>query len=215
MSFAFDKERLPGDQRLREVEEALASVSASACLIGEAGEIVHVNDAWERFARENDGAPLCLRANLLGKNYFDFIEGEAPRAFYAGVWLRAVRGLPVTVPGECNAPGRRRRIISEFLPVRLPGQYVVAAIHRVTHEEQHGLQPSFTAPDPASFLGADGFRHACTNCRRFRHRDGSTWTHLEGLYGDAAAPTTYGFCGTCRVLLGLPGSVPPHRGGGS
>ncbi len=111
--------------------DELDGVAGSACLLGPGGEILYVNDGWDRFARENGGAPGALGEHLLGKRYAAYVGGREPRSFFEGLWLRVVGGQPVSYRAECDSDVARRTIFTSFTPVRLGASFGALVVHQV------------------------------------------------------------------------------------
>lgn len=192
------------DRAVRAAAAQLEAEQASACLLGEHGEILAVNGAWDRFARDNGGSPGCLGRELVGQTYFNFIEGLGPRSFFEGVWLRVLAGLPVRVDGDCSSPGQPRDLSSQFLPVRLGNVRGAAILHSTTARASAGT----SAPRLSDYAGTDGTLTSCTSCGRVLRRDGRSWDFLVALpFRRGAGPDTW--CPTCGVILSL--SAAPLR----
>jgi hypothetical protein len=166
----------------------------SACLLGRGGVILFVNAAWDRFAVENGGAPGCLGERIIGKTYFNFIDGAAPRAFFEGAWLRVLAGRPVTLRSECSTGTVSRELSTRLLPItvgRDPGAAVIHEVERIVPVEA----PRECA-DPARWVGVGGCVEGCTACRRLRRADGSGWDLVPALI-EKPPPAHWGFCPIC------------------
>ncbi|MFT3917703.1 MAG: hypothetical protein QM704_27560 [Anaeromyxobacteraceae bacterium] len=109
--------------------EALEALPGSACLLGPGGEILYVNDGWDRFARENGGAPGALGEHLLGKRYASYVGGREPRSFFEGLWLRVVGGQPVSYRDGCDSALVHRKVFTSFTPVRLGASFGALVVH--------------------------------------------------------------------------------------
>lgn len=107
----------------------LDAVAGSACLLGPGGEILYVNDGWDRFARENGGAPGALGEHLLGKRYASYVGGREPRSFFEGLWLRVVGGQPVSYRAGCDSDVARRTMSTSFTPVRFGSSFGAIVVH--------------------------------------------------------------------------------------
>lgn len=189
---------------------ALAAERHPACLLGEGGEILFVNAAWDRFARENGGAPACLGEHLVGKTYFNYVDGARPRAFYEGVWMRVLGGREIAVESECNSASTLRRLRTTFGPVQLGPHRAVTVLHRVLRQREVG--PLAPAPaDLARWAGPDGRLVACTSCRCLRRVDQQGWDFVPAVI-EASAPATHVFCPDCASRLDAPGAVRILRG---
>jgi hypothetical protein len=109
----------------------LEAAGGSACLLGPQGEILYVNDGWDRFALENDGGPGARGEQLLGKRYASFVNGLEARSFFEGLWLRVVAGQPVAYRADCNSAQARRELSTSFTPVRLGTSFGAVVVHSI------------------------------------------------------------------------------------
>lgn len=187
-----------GAEQLDGLIRRLQAEPHSACLLGRGGEILFVNAAWNRFAAENGGAPGCLGERVVGKTYFNFIDGAAPRAFFEGVWLRVLAGRSVTLRSECSTPTVVRELSSLFLPVTLGGDPGAAVIHSVTRSSPVAVAAG--TGDLSPWIGPGGRIDACTGCRRVRRVDAGGWDLVPALI-EVPPPARWGFCPLCASLL--------------
>ena len=198
---ASERQRLAG---------GVAAHSTSSCLLGTAGEILLVSRSWDEFARGNGGAPACLGAHVVGKNYFSFIEGLGPRNYYETVWAQVIGGTSVSVGSECNTVTVARRLLSHFLPVKLGHVYGAVVMHAVIRDVPIADVHPIREADAKRYLHDRGQLVACSSCRRVRSRDGSGWSFVPA-YFDKSHATSFGYCRDCLRLLryrGRPDSVP-------
>lgn len=105
-------ERKQIETTIRESEEfnreVLNSLDFNVAVLAQDGRIIAVNREWERFARENDGAP---ERTGVGVNYLEVSKAEAPEAYI---------GLQTVLNGElehfeleypCHSPQEQRWFI--------------------------------------------------------------------------------------------------------
>jgi len=121
--------RLQNDNRqLRDSEEkyrisqaVLDSMAANIAVIDSEGNITAVNDAWKRFAHENDGAAV---ADSVGVNYLD-VCSDAPDSRNGG-WA-ALNGIQAVLNGtrhdfeleySCHSPSEKRWFLMSVTPLR-------------------------------------------------------------------------------------------------
>ena len=69
--------------------------------------LVHVNEAWCDFARNNDGAAVTP-ANVLGTSLWQHITEPTVHDIYVRLVKRARGGHPTAFDYRCDAPGWRR-----------------------------------------------------------------------------------------------------------
>jgi hypothetical protein len=65
--------------------------------------IIHVNDAWSKFAAENDGEAVKPEL-ILGETIWSFISDSTLRELYRKLLGKARGGHPVTFDYRCDAP---------------------------------------------------------------------------------------------------------------
>jgi hypothetical protein len=77
-------------------------------IIDDLDRIVHVNEAWLAFAREN-GAPELSRARVLAQYLWRFIQGRETAYLYKQILGRVRAGnSPLKFPFRCDSPDCRR-----------------------------------------------------------------------------------------------------------
>jgi len=115
-------------RQLRESEEkyrinqaVLDSMAANIAVIDREGNIIAVNDAWKRFAYENDGAAV---ADSVGVNYLH-VCSDAPNSRNGG-WA-ALNGIEAVLNGTrhnfeleypCHSPSEKRWFLMSVTPLR-------------------------------------------------------------------------------------------------
>lgn len=78
-----------------------------------AGEVVHINDAWLSFARENDW-PIEINA-ILGQPIWRYIEHNEVKHLYRLLMDKAQRShTTLKLPYRCDSPGARRYMQMEL-----------------------------------------------------------------------------------------------------
>ncbi len=128
-----EKQRV--DHSLRESERLarsiIESLAANICVIDSSGALTMVNQAWERFAREN--APAGTPGLGIGANYIDVCR----RAAEAGEALagQAAEGLAAVLAGRqrlfdleysCHSPAEQRWFIMQAVAFTEGGGAVIA-----------------------------------------------------------------------------------------
>lgn len=80
-----------------------------------------VDDAWCRFAAENDAADLPQ--SVIGRPLWHFVSGEETRSFYRQL-MQKVRdtGAPLTLPFRCDSPTERRFMEITMAPGDVEGE---------------------------------------------------------------------------------------------
>ena len=77
-------------------------------IIDDADKIVHVNDDWLAFARENT-APQLTASVVLDQPIWRFIQGQETSYLYQQIFSRVRAGVsPVKFPFRCDSPDCRR-----------------------------------------------------------------------------------------------------------
>src|SRR3990172_1561350 len=75
---------------LATVIRALAAENSPSCLLDTQGTFLFVNDAWDRHALTNGGAPSCLGSSLIGTPWLGYIRGEEVQRLHAALFERAL-----------------------------------------------------------------------------------------------------------------------------
>lgn len=158
--------------------------------------IVRVNEAWDTFAMDNDGAYLA-GGSVLGTNLLDSISGKVSKSFTLALLVLARnREREVLFDYRCDAP-RVRRFMRAQLKSDSSGN--VHFIHEHLYSE--------TFPHAVVFKTAEQRNRdtliRCSICNHVRH-DG-LWVTPEfacrELFTGEAAPVIYGICPGCLELL--------------
>lgn len=187
----------------------LAHERDPALLLDREGIILFVNEAWDRFARENGGGERVASASLVGTRWFDHISGEAPRRLHRLLFERALRRLgPATGGGvvqlnEANGPETARLVATHLEPLVGPGDQLtgVAVVHRVVRELPLAEVYPVVAGDEARWRGEDGVVEQCSCCRRVRRpEEPEEWDLVPGLVAEPPVQVTFGYCALCMEL---------------
>jgi hypothetical protein len=189
---------------------SLAAAHGPACLLDASGTFLFVNEAWDRHAAENGGAPRCLGSSLIGTAWLDHIHGAEVRASHAQVLERALRGGPrprgVTQVGESNTATRAALLKTRYAPVVAHGGDVigVAIEHEVVRERPIEEVYGLSALPPDSYRDAAGRLTQCSCCRRVRDpEEPSRWDLVPDLVErPAPGETAHVLCELCTELHG-------------
>jgi len=109
------------DERYRINQAVLDSMAANIAVIDREGNITAVNDAWKRFAYENDGAAV---ADSVGVNYLH-VCSDSPASRNGG-WA-ALNGIQAVLNGTrhnfeleypCHSPSEKRWFLMSVTPLR-------------------------------------------------------------------------------------------------
>ncbi len=192
----------------------LAHLKDPALLLDREGTILFVNEAWDRFARENGGGERVDSGALVGTRWIDHISGDAPRRLHRLLLERALRRLGPTPGGgvvqlnESNSPTHARLVATHLEPIETPtGQVGVALIHRVVREVPLDEVYPLATGEEARWHHEDGSVEMCSCCRRVRRPDEpAEWDLVPGLVAEPPAHAQFGYCALCLEL---------HYAGGS
>jgi hypothetical protein len=156
--------------------------------------LTFVNDAWDRFAAEND-APDVAGGAVRGRPLWDFVSDPTTRQLYRILLARARSGHLVRFAFRCDGPRRRRRMEMTMAPA---GKGEVEFTSRVLADRARAEMP---------LLRRDAQRHeelitTCGWCKRIRVE--ARWVEVEeavaawGLFEQPVRPMlTHGICETC------------------
>lgn len=158
--------------------------------------VIRVNDAWARFAAENDGGPVEAASGILGRTLWSFIEDATIGSLYRDMVLLARKGRSVGFGFRCDAPGFRR-----IFQMRISGGKADEVEFASTLESEE-------AREPVSLLDChqprnEQYLRMCSWCQRV-HAKGQ-WVPVEAavvllnvMSGPAVPSITHGICGDCH-----------------
>jgi hypothetical protein len=167
--------------------------------LDEQDRIVEVNEAWDRFARANEG-DSALGELVIGTRLFEHITSDATR-FLIEAMLQCVRasGESLTRCYRCDSPGIRRTLDMTLVPEQR-GRVLLE--HRVRSIEM--VSPAIRFRPVGEWAGAV---KRCSLCNRVRV--GNTWSEPEAASERGALDSTqpvkvyYGVCPSCRPSYGV------------
>ncbi|MGO8761991.1 MAG: hypothetical protein ACLP2P_13420 [Desulfobaccales bacterium] len=171
-------------------------------IIDAVDKIVHVNDHWLAFAREN-AAPQLTAASVLDQFIWRFIQGQETIYLYKQIFARLRAGKsPVKFPFRSDSPDCRRCM--EMQLSLLPGGAIqfTAQILR-----QEGRQPQDLL-DASRDRSAE-FVQICSWCKKI-NIPGQGWGEIEAaigpldLFGHPSMPRmTHTICDSCSSAIRL------------
>jgi hypothetical protein len=159
--------------------------------------IVSVNDAWTKFARENDGESVVAE-KVVGRRIWDFVQDDRICGIYRFLIDDARNGRDVRFKFRCDSPAERR-VFSMQLRSDKAGE--VEWTSRLLLKEPR---------EPIALLSAHLKRGAsmvriCSWCHRVL-LDEETWQDLETaveqlklLEMDPLPRLTHGICPDCQT----------------
>lgn len=162
--------------------------------------IEFVNDAWLRFAVENDAASLAQE--VIGTSLWNYVSGYIVVQLSKGLLARVRESkCEVTIPFRCDSPSVRRFMQMRVVPLAKGGVEFCNWTEREEPylERVHLLDP--TGPkDPEIVL------RMCAWCKTIYV--GNSWLELEDAIGRLrlfdllAEPTiTHGICDHCFQMM--------------
>jgi hypothetical protein len=191
---------------LATVIRGLAAEKSPACLLDTQGTFLFVNDAWDRHALQNGGAPGCLGAALIGTSWLTHIRGEEVQRFHAALFERALRSRsprprPVIQVGESNTPTTAALVSSRLELIQQGDEpFAVSVVHTTIRERPVAEVYELVEGPPDAYRQPGGKIVQCSCCRRVRHpSDGGRWDFVPSLL---AAPlvATQTVCELCAEL---------------
>lgn len=186
----------------------LAQAAEPALVLDRSGVILFVNEAWERFARQNGGNELAMSRGLVGSRWFDQIAGEEPRRLHRLLLERAARRLgpgrdgAVVQLNESNSPELARLVATELRPVFGADREAtsLSIIHRVVRQRPLAeVYPPADGP-PERWRGEQGIVQ-CSCCRRVqRPEEPAEWDLSIPLLSAPPGDTCFAYCTLCLAL---------------
>jgi hypothetical protein len=185
----------------------LAAEKSSACLLDAQGTFLFVNEAWDRHALANGGAPSCLGASLIGTRWLEHVRGGEVREGLADLLSRVLRE-PGPRPrallqmGECNTPTTAALLSTRLEPVLHDGEAVaVRILHTVVRERPIAEVYDVVHRPLDSYRAEDGQVAQCSCCRRVRDpAEPERWDLVPALLSEPPAEASQVLCGYCAEL---------------
>jgi PAS fold len=183
----------------------LAAEASPACLLDTRGTVVFVNEAWDRHAAANGGAPRCLGASLIGTSWLDHIAGDEVKEHHARLLERALRPAarpPAVVHvAESNTPTTAALVSTRLAPVLDRGEpLAVSVVHSVVRERPIAEVYEVVHGSAEDYRGAGGELAQCSCCRRVRDpADASRWDLVPELL-TSPPRATHVLCELCAEL---------------
>ncbi len=164
--------------------------------IDDGDKLVHVNDAWLAFARENT-APQLTAAAVLNQPIWHFIQGQETVYLYKQIFGRVRAGKsPVKFPFRCDSPECRRFMEMQAYPVT--GDAIQFISHILREEWRQPLDLLDASRDRSG-----EFLKICSWCKKI-HIPGRGWGEIEAaiepldLFGHHSMPRmTHTICDSC------------------
>ncbi len=159
--------------------------------------IVYVNDAWDAFAHQNDGA-VVTAVRVVGRPVWDFISDLTTRAIYRQIFKRIRAGNEMRFDYRCDSPSYRRAM---EMQISRPNDDGHVEFRSVTIAEEHRQ-----LPPEARWLIPSGIespmQRVCGWCNRFDVA--GAWMEIEEalpqlrLMEHPNPPkVTHGICESC------------------
>ena len=161
--------------------------------------IVSVNEAWENFARNNDGGSLTREA-VLNKPLWSFIVHLETSQLYRAILQRVRTGRTIQFAYRCDAPQIRRFMSMEVSLLKSIFVQFESRIIRVESREPVRLLDA-TVERTATLLTVCGW------CKKVRRTNGA-WAEVEevivemDLFNKEQMPQlTHGMCEDCYTMI--------------
>lgn len=158
--------------------------------------LLTVNDAWDAFALENDGADL-IRDNVVGKSIWSFMHDDDARHIHQLLTDKVRAGRKVAgLRFRCDSPSSRRHMEMDISLLNMGEVEYRCRFLRVEGRE----------PVPMAGDDADAHITMCSWCKKVN--DGGQWLELEEavkalkLFEREKMPLiSHGMCDACLNKL--------------
>lgn len=176
---------------------SLASSDNPTYVLSRRLRIVHVNDAWTRFAHANDGADVIAHWGR-GTSVLEATSGEL-RDFYRERFEAVLHdGQRWEHDYECSSPEMFRR----FRMIAFPAEgsfLVVTNSLQISRPHERAELP----PDDVEYV-RDGVILMCANCRRVRAaKPAERWDWVPEYVRTMRRNTSHGLCPPCACTYGV------------
>jgi PAS domain-containing protein len=168
--------------------QALEQLDSSIAVIDAEANIMWVNPAWERFARENGAGETRPRLS-------SYLDGITPplRDFYRAVFAAALAtGAVFEQEYECSSPDRRRIFHFRALPIDDRGLILEHSL--VAENEPEGGDGEHIV---SRYLDEGNTLLQCSHCRRVRRPDTQAWDWVRAWAARPHPATSHGLCPLC------------------
>ncbi len=155
------------------------------------------NEAWDDFARSNEG-DLLVGGRVLGRPLLDFIAGDTTRMWvHALISYARLLGKQISREYRCDSPNERRFMRMDIMPVE--GDRLRVDHWLVRSEPLEAVLEFVTAVDGDSVKA-----HRCSICNQLEI--GGFWVEphpdvLAHAVPGEAMPVVYTVCPSCQEAL--------------
>ena len=179
--------------------QELATSVDSVCALSRDLRLVHTNDGWRRFARENGGGEVLAHWSS-GVSIVDAIPSPL-RAFYSEAFQHAfATGERWEHDYECSSADVYRQYRMVVYPFE--GLFLVV-VNALLIEAPHTREPS--SPDPSVYR-VDGVIGMCSHCRRVRNPNSQLrWDWVPDVVRAPPPNLSHGLCEPCACFYYGPG----------
>lgn len=171
--------------------------------------IVSVNEAWDRFATQNEGTAF-LAKHIVGRNLFEFIGDDSTRQIYRQMLARIRSGTDLEYRYRCDSPDCRRLM---EMRVRAANSEGGVEFRSTTLEATQRAPVRLPQADGADVAAPAELQRACGWCNRLDVN--GVWLEMEEalplllLHETPTAPTlTHGMCEACLAKMEAELDVP-------
>jgi hypothetical protein len=181
-----------------ELTEDILRLDTVIYVFDETLTIVEVNEAFVRFAEENQGGADFRAKYGEGCNLLDMIPPRL-RPFYSSLYLRAFNGEVVVHDYECHTPSSYRLFRLRLIPL---------ADGRVAAENSLRVETALADPlglDEAAivqgYVAPSGLIIQCMHCRRIKTTTPpERWDLIPSLIKKPDERISHGLCPVCLPL---------------
>ena len=187
--------------------QLLNTIGGVAYIVSTDGEILAIGERhWTEFANDNQSSELNS-SDLLGRNLFDFISGDAVRDYYRAMHETIISGRSQTsFEYRCDAPDVERRMLmtlSSFEPDNHPPLILYQS--QVIEQRIRVPVPLFDAGNYVKPYDDKDIASICSFCARVAwpvgpERGERTWLTTDEYYGKGGSSQvvlSHGICPTC------------------
>ena len=154
---------------------ALETSSSVLYILQDDSKIIFCNEAWDRFALQNQGGHL-VRQSVLGTSVLDVTPGIL-RPFYADLFSRArISGQILEHDVELSSPEMFRLYHMRVLPIG--GPYLCIENTRYIERPQENIH-SWKPGTISQYKDETGYITICCHCRRTQRMRGSVEQHWD------------------------------------
>ena len=159
--------------------------------------LAFLNNAWFKFARDNDGEPEISSQWSIGALIMDAFP-DVVRSYYENAYVDCIkRQTTWNHRYECSSDTTCRIFHQKVIPLR--DQCGLLVVNSLIIEEPHSSKrKTVTRPRETDYINSNGIYRQCCHCRRFGYRARNRrWDWIPAWINTLPGKTSHVICPVC------------------